>query len=48
MNVNAYPCPSIKAPTTEVDIAPTIFPNMVTKPKPIAFNPEGKLLVVEE
>ncbi len=35
-------------PTTEVETAPTMFPNMVTKPKPIAFRPEGRILVVDE
>ena len=47
-NVKAYPCPSISAPTTEVEIAPTMLPNIVTIPNPIAFKPEGRLLVVEE
>ena len=48
INVKLYPLLSIKAPTAEVEIAPTKFPTIVTTPNPIALSSEGRLLVVDE
>ncbi len=48
VNVNPYPRVSMRAPTTDVDTARTMLPNMVTNPKPMDFNSDGSDEAVEE
>lgn len=38
----------MRAPTTDVEIAPTKLPNIVTAPKPTALSSEGRDAVVDE